>query len=133
MVRLREEAGKSLHTVGDESSKDAVASLVPPSVANSTMELTEGGNPQPPASPLPSTTDANLAPGTASGVSAGLSAMADAPVDWDLWQSVVYEGPAARLINFFLRVYKFQYSSPGSKKMFLKLQRIHYGTPTPNS
>ncbi|EHK98227.1 putative GTPase-activating protein GYP5 [Glarea lozoyensis 74030] len=38
-----------------------------------------------------------LAPGTASGVSAGPSAMGDpsAPVDWDLWQSVVYEGPAA--------------------------------------
>ena len=49
----------------------------------------------PPA--IPSTTDPNLAPGTASGVSAGPSAMTDpaAPVDWDLWQSVVYEGPAA--------------------------------------
>ena len=49
----------------------------------------------PPA--IPSTTDPNLAPGTASGISAGPSAMTDpaAPVDWDLWQSVVYEGPAA--------------------------------------
>ena len=46
---------------------------------------------------VPSTTDPNLAPGTASGMSAGPSAMTDpaAPVDWDLWQSVVYEGPAA--------------------------------------
>ena len=45
----------------------------------------------------PSATDPNLAPGMASGVSAGPSAMKDpaAPVDWDLWQSVVYEGPAA--------------------------------------
>ena len=34
----------------------------------------------------------NLAPGTASGMTAGPSAT---PVDWDLWQSVVYEGPAA--------------------------------------
>ena len=41
--------------------------------------------------------DPNLAPGTVSGISAGPSAMQDpeAPVDWDLWQSVVYEGPAA--------------------------------------
>jgi hypothetical protein len=34
----------------------------------------------------------NLAPGTASGMTAGPSAT---PVDWDLWQSVVYEGPSA--------------------------------------
>ena len=41
--------------------------------------------------------DPNLAPGTVSGALAGPSAMQDpeAPVDWDLWQSVVYEGPAA--------------------------------------
>ena len=47
--------------------------------------------------PVPSITNPNLAPGTASGVSAGPSAMVDpaAPVDWDLWQSVVYEGPSA--------------------------------------
>ncbi|KAK3650341.1 hypothetical protein LTR56_006317 [Elasticomyces elasticus] len=38
--------------------------------------------------------DQNLPPGTASGISAG---PADEPraVNWDLWQSVVYEGPAA--------------------------------------
>ena len=41
--------------------------------------------------------DPNLAPGTVSGASAGPSAMKDPeiPVDWDLWQSVVYEGPVA--------------------------------------
>ena len=41
--------------------------------------------------------DPHLAPGTVSGLSAGPSAMQDpeAPVDWDLWQSVVYEGPVA--------------------------------------
>ncbi|MCJ1400862.1 GTPase-activating protein [Xylographa trunciseda] len=41
--------------------------------------------------------DPNLAPGTVSGISCGPSAMQDpeSPVDWDLWQSVVYEGPAA--------------------------------------
>lgn len=41
--------------------------------------------------------DPNLAPGTVSGISSGPSAMQDpeVPVDWDLWQSVVYDGPAA--------------------------------------
>jgi hypothetical protein len=37
----------------------------------------------------------NLAPGTASGATAGPGGDSSAPVDWDLWQSVVYEGPAA--------------------------------------
>ncbi|KAI9839474.1 MAG: hypothetical protein M1819_002099 [Sarea resinae] len=52
-----------------------------------------GGHSTPPLPPV----NPNLAPGTASGVSAGPSALTDpaAPVDWDLWQSVVYEGPAA--------------------------------------
>ena len=51
----------------------------------------------PPPIPFNSTVNPKLAPGTASGISAGVSAMNDpaAPVDWDLWQSVVYEGPAA--------------------------------------
>ena len=46
---------------------------------------------------IASSFDPNLAPGTVSGISSGPSAMQDpeAPVDWDLWQSVVYEGPAA--------------------------------------
>jgi Rab-GTPase-TBC domain len=46
---------------------------------------------------IPAVANMNLPPGTASGVSAGPSAMVDpaSPVDWDLWQSVVYEGPAA--------------------------------------
>ncbi|MCJ1309084.1 GTPase-activating protein [Agyrium rufum] len=41
--------------------------------------------------------DLKLAPGTVSGISAGPSVMQDpeSPVDWDLWQSVVYEGPTA--------------------------------------
>lgn len=47
---------------------------------------------------LPSTVpgpNEDLAPGTVSGIKAGPSAMPDTRVDWDLWQSVVYEGPAA--------------------------------------
>jgi hypothetical protein len=46
-----------------------------------------------PASPNPVTLNSALAPGTAAGVSAGPPATEE--VDWDLWQSVVYEGPAA--------------------------------------
>jgi hypothetical protein len=46
-----------------------------------------------PSSPVPTTPNSGLAPGTAAGVSAGPSSTVD--VDWDLWQSVVYEGPAA--------------------------------------
>ncbi|AEO61712.1 hypothetical protein MYCTH_2312153 [Thermothelomyces thermophilus ATCC 42464] len=81
-LRLKEEAvaapaedGKTLAVAGD-GSETAVAA-------------------QPPASPLPPNPDKNLAPGTASGVTAGPSSIADAPVDWDLWQKVVNEGPAA--------------------------------------
>ncbi|KAI4100449.1 MAG: hypothetical protein L6R37_005484 [Teloschistes peruensis] len=54
-------------------------------------------SPIPPSNTLTSPVNPSLAPGTASGLSAGPSAMKDPadPVDWDLWQSVVYEGPAA--------------------------------------
>jgi len=50
-----------------------------------------------PSSPLPTSPNPALAPGTASGVMAGPSALSDpsAPVDWDIWQAVVDEGPAA--------------------------------------
>lgn len=63
------------------------------------VEEREGGVPKSPSqSPtrVP-TVNPTLPPGTASGVTAGPSAINDpaAPVDWDLWQSVVYEGPAA--------------------------------------
>jgi hypothetical protein len=42
-----------------------------------------------------STINLNLAPGTASGIATGPGGDSSAPVDWDLWQAVVYEGPAA--------------------------------------
>lgn len=45
-------------------------------------------------SPVPSPSP-NLAPGTVSGVNAGISSISEVQVDWDLWQSVVYEGPTA--------------------------------------
>ena len=50
-----------------------------------------------PPAVMTTVTNGALAPGTASGVAAGPSVIADsaAPVNWDLWQNVVYEGPAA--------------------------------------
>ena len=44
-----------------------------------------------------STVNPNLAPGTVSGMETGPSSMqdSDSAVDWDLWQSLVYEGPSA--------------------------------------
>ncbi|KAI8947378.1 rab-GTPase-TBC domain-containing protein [Xylaria longipes] len=100
MVRLREEVGISLNPSDDEQSQGVVANLITRSATMGIItpgtETSDGANTQlPPASPLPPTADTSLAPGTASGVSAGPSAMSDTPVDWDLWQSVVYEGPAA--------------------------------------
>ena len=44
-----------------------------------------------------STVNPNLAPGTVSGMETGPSSMQgpESMVDWDLWQSLVYEGPSA--------------------------------------
>ncbi|KAI9716749.1 MAG: GTPase-activating protein [Chrysothrix sp. TS-e1954] len=41
------------------------------------------------------TLNEHLAPGTAAGTSTGPQADTSEPVDWDLWQAVVYEGPTA--------------------------------------
>ena len=121
MLRMREEAGvQSLEgqDVGSPTgSGGALAALIGRGASvglgigspTSIVDEKEGGiagaasplqspvSTAPPANLITSTTNPNLAPGTASGVSAGPSAMTDpaAPVDWDLWQSVVYEGPSA--------------------------------------
>jgi hypothetical protein len=104
LLRLREEAGVTLNpeddktgsAVGNLISKTGTIALgVPSSNSSGNDEKETGLGIQPPSSPVPSSPNPNLAPGTASGVTAGPSAMSDVPVDWDLWQSVVYEGPAA--------------------------------------
>lgn len=95
MLRMREEAGVVV-PIGDEEA------LAPSSRDRSDSSMTERNNAaedlapgdQPPPSPVPNA-DASLAPGTVSGIKAGPSAMEESTVDWDLWQSVVYEGPAA--------------------------------------
>lgn len=93
-MRMREEAG--ITSLPDDGDKNGLANLVnrgPNGLAATPVEEKEATSTQPPASPNPAT--AHLAPGTASGAAAGPSTLSDEPVDWDLWQSVVYEGPAA--------------------------------------
>ena len=112
MLRMREEAGiQSLggQEVGSPTAGGTFAAMIGRSASvglgigspTSIADEKEGGlaaSPlHSPVSAAPPLTNSNLAPGTASGVTAGPSAMTDpaAPVDWDLWQSVVYEGPSA--------------------------------------
>lgn len=94
LLRMREEAG--IPIIEDDNGG---ASIGTPVILRSSITVSEdkdaGLGIQPPPSPLPASPNPALAPGTASGVTAGPSAMSDVPVDWDLWQSVVYEGPAA--------------------------------------
>ncbi|KAI9642845.1 hypothetical protein NHQ30_008579 [Ciborinia camelliae] len=103
LLRMREEAGiTELPEEKDEAGNTAFGGLIKSSTSLG-LGLSHDDkdqsplSPVPPTSPNPVTVNPALAPGTASGVSAGPSAMGDpeAPVDWDLWQNVVYEGPAA--------------------------------------
>jgi len=113
MLRMREEAGIQVQEGSEADSSPmsggAIAGLIgrgtslglvigsPTSIADE-KEKGPGMSPvQSPSSAVPPPVDPGLAPGTAVGVTAGPSAINDpaAPVDWDLWQSVVYEGPAA--------------------------------------
>ncbi|KAI9777320.1 MAG: GTPase-activating protein [Geoglossum umbratile] len=118
LLRMREEAG--IISLGDETGgiPSGGASILAgfvgrgtglglgvasPAVTGEKEGVHMGQTPQstpvtaPHPNPIPVAANMNLPPGTASGVSAGPSAMVDptSPVDWDLWQSVVYEGPAA--------------------------------------
>ena len=99
---MREEAG--ITSLGDEDHPGgAIAGLIGRSaslglgVASPTS--VENHSPTSPnlTSPNSLAVDYSLAPGIIAGISAGSSTMGDpaAPVDWDLWQSVVYEGPVA--------------------------------------
>ncbi|KAI6378102.1 hypothetical protein MCOR25_002346 [Pyricularia grisea] len=93
LVRMREEAGITLPE--DDKSPLATKSTtgVPSPVLNTADDKDGLAVQQTPTSPLPSSPNKSLAPGTASGVD---SAIVDGqPVDWDLWQSLVYEGHAA--------------------------------------
>lgn len=111
MLRMREEAGISSLDAEEAglstASGGALAALIGRGASvglgigspTSMVDEKEGGLPKSPAQSPTKIPIVNpiLPPGTASGVTAGPSAINDpaAPVDWDLWQSVVYEGPAA--------------------------------------
>ncbi|KAF1991353.1 RabGAP/TBC [Aulographum hederae CBS 113979] len=115
ILRMREEAGIT-DFGGDENAANgqgsALAGLIgrsasiglglgsPTSISEDKELGNDAASVRGPASPTARSPDrrpsinAQLAPGTAMGMSAGPAADAE-PVDWDLWQSVVYEGPAA--------------------------------------
>ncbi|PHH66428.1 hypothetical protein CDD81_7483 [Ophiocordyceps australis] len=86
-LRLREESG--LVAQNGDSDKTSVSALGADNQGDDVAAMDK-----PPLSPVPAPNN-QLAPGTVSGINAGPSAMPDTQVDWDLWQSVVYEGPAA--------------------------------------
>lgn len=104
LLRMREEAGITAlgedekgSVTGFTGRSNAGLGLTYPTSVTEEKELTSPPyGPSAPHSPDPSISLA-LSPGTASGAFAGPSAMNDPslPVDWDLWQTVVYEGPAA--------------------------------------
>ncbi|TQV98006.1 hypothetical protein V2A60_006294 [Cordyceps javanica] len=87
LLRLQQEAGIPPHVLEDDNGTNGAGlGLVSGDTGSVASELAS-------PSPVPTPT-VDLAPGTVSGVNAGPSAMPEALVDWDLWQSVVYEGPA---------------------------------------
>lgn len=105
LLRMREEAGIHALPDGDDKSGGgftgmlsrsatfSIGGLTSPSVED-TLHAHSPSSPHPPTCSNPSTVNPALAPGTAAGVSAGPSAIGE-PVDWDLWQDVVDEGPTA--------------------------------------
>ncbi|KAK7183872.1 hypothetical protein DPSP01_010688 [Paraphaeosphaeria sporulosa] len=93
-LRMREEAGITIDEAGEPGQGGAPTGL---GIGLSSPSSAHGDEP---TSPLPGalakqpTVNPNLAPGTAAGFAAGPAEAAE-PVDWDLWQNVVNEGPAA--------------------------------------
>ncbi|KAF1978264.1 RabGAP/TBC [Bimuria novae-zelandiae CBS 107.79] len=102
-LRMREEAGITIDEVGEPGQGAGPTGLgiglaSPGSAAGDDAVPT---TPSVPISPLPPTlakqptVNPNLAPGTAAGFAAGPADDTAEPVDWDLWQNVVNEGPTA--------------------------------------
>ena len=98
---MQEEAGIKFMDVQDGSRPVSSSSNGPGfelhSVLGQKNEDTAAG-PRQRAASIPAnqpTLNEHLAPGTAAGTTIGPTSDTEEPVDWDLWQSVVYEGPAA--------------------------------------
>lgn len=92
ILRMREEAGITL----DETNEGATAvGLGIGSPTSNAGDDIASGPASPSAGPAQPTINPNLAPGTAAGFASGPAGDISEPVDWDLWQSVVNEGPTA--------------------------------------
>jgi hypothetical protein len=87
-LRMREEAGI---TISDEATGDGGLGITSP---GSVIDKEAVTSPGPGSLARQPTINPALAPGTAAGFATGPSAEEAEPVDWDLWQSVVNEGPA---------------------------------------
>lgn len=97
LLRMREEGGVADDQGSVKSSPNESRSSVVGSPSSIPEQLEVDGPKQPSSgatSPLPSTVNPNLAPGTVSGISAAASD-ASAPVNWEMWQDVVNHGVSA--------------------------------------
>lgn len=101
-LRMREEAGITIDEAGEPGQSPAPTGLgIGLASPGSAIGDDTPPTPSVPVSPLPPslakqpTVNPNLAPGTAAGFAAGPAGDTAEPVDWDLWQNVVNEGPAA--------------------------------------
>jgi Rab-GTPase-TBC domain-containing protein len=95
-VRMREEAGVSILPpvpVGEEHAPQSPLDSPPPT-EKTPGDASPASVRRTSSSSVPQTVNPNLAPGTASGIAEGPRNWQD-PVDWDLWQALVTEGPMA--------------------------------------
>ncbi|CAK7219278.1 hypothetical protein SCUCBS95973_003765 [Sporothrix curviconia] len=97
LIRQREEVASTGAVLTEEDRAAAAQGAGSPklAVAGLGIPASSPGDEQVPLSPMPPSPNPSLAPGTASGAMAGPSSHGNASVDWDLWQAVIYEGPAA--------------------------------------
>ncbi|KAL1898867.1 hypothetical protein Sste5346_003278 [Sporothrix stenoceras] len=98
MIRQREESGAGASSEEERNSNSAAAEGAGSpkiGVVGLGIPAASPGDDHVPTSPMPASPNPSLAPGTVSGATAGPSSNGDAAVDWDLWQAVIYEGPAA--------------------------------------
>lgn len=98
LLRLQGEGGNVDEDASAEpAANDSPSTPASPPNASNQLETSQPPSalPSPAAtSPLPSTVNADLAPGTVSGISAAASDVAE-PVNWELWQDIVNNGPEA--------------------------------------
>lgn len=94
-LRMREEAGITIDETGEPGQGATPTGLGIGLASPSSVTGDEPISPLPPTLAKQPTVNLNLAPGTAAGFAAGPAVDTTEPVDWDLWQNVVNEGPAA--------------------------------------